>query len=252
MTAYCVRYKGFFKEVRVTTHSSAELAKACGDDTGGPEWSALVVSSEVDIDLGGPGLVALYNSMFPEPANHVKKFESRGIGKKRVFEVLERIYQYQPHEEAQAAPTRVDTQAAKPEGAPSGPPLEQEIEAIMAGKAAKKAAKAAKKTKPKKDPADRKPRGVGKAAGKVSEFRPIREGTDRQKVLKLMNGQNTAAQISQELGFGEKGEKKVGTIVFCMSRDNGIGYEFGGKGQIKALFPGEKTYKDAVKKPAAE
>ncbi len=111
------------------------------------------------------------------------------------------------------------------------------------------AAKKKAKKKTTKPAGDRKPRGKGKGAGKVADFRPVREGTDRQKVLKLMGGTNTAEQIAAELGMNAK---KVGTIVFCMSRDNGIGYEFGAKGQLKALYPGDKTYKDAVKKPSAE
>jgi hypothetical protein len=248
-TSYCISYKGFFQEVKVTTHPSPELAKACGDDTGGADWSALVVSSEVDVDLGGPGLIAIYNALaldsapVGEEVRKVEKFESKGVGKKRVFAILEQRYLSQPHETAEAAPSEGSSVAAEPTAGGESQASESEGEDMSKKKKVR--------VRVKKEPGERKPRGKGKPAGKVSELRPVREGTDRQKVLKLMNGSNTAEQIASEIG-DKMTAKKVGTIVFCMSRDNGIGYEFGVKGQLKAVYPGDKAYKDAVKKTPAE
>ncbi len=246
-TVYLAAQRGFFKDLKITTHPTPEAAEAFGAKYG-PEWAAHVIRDDNDPDLGGPALVSLYNAIGKGRPEHIdlKKFESRAIGKRRVYFVLDELYKHQPHEpHTPPAPGDTIQATTKPDegAAPEGE--EQESNDM----AAKKKAKKAKTAKPA---GEKKSRGKGKAAGKVADFRPVREGTDRQKVLKLMNGTSTAAQIAGELGFGEGGEKKVGTIVFCMSRDNGIGYEFGAKGQLKALYPGDKTYKDAVKKPSAE
>ncbi len=231
MTSYLISYKGAFKDVLVRTYPGPERAKAMFDSPSfstDPAVSGFVVSEENDIDLTGPGLVGLYNGLTGES---ISKFESRTVGRRRVWEAIREKYQHQPPDQGQAAPVEGSLNAAT------------DGEDDMAKKATKK--KAAKKTKA---PAgERKPRGVGKPAGKVADLRQVRDGTDRAKVLKLMTGKNTAAQIGQELGIDEK---KVGTIIFCLSRDCGIGYSFGEKGQVEAIYPGDKTYKDVIKKAA--
>jgi hypothetical protein len=242
MTTYLAAQRSVFKEVRVTTHPNPKAAAAFLESYPS-EWTGYVIADENDPDLSGPGLVMLYNALARGLPGHqdVKKFESRGAGKRRIWAVLTQAHEHKPHETAVPAPAveTGDTKEAVNQD-PGRGHEDQEIEAMASKKKTKKPAKPA---------GEKKSRGKGKAAGKVADFRPVREGTDRHKVLKMMNGSNTAEQIAAELGMNSK---KVGTIVFCMSRDNGIGYEFGAKGQLKALFPGEKTLKDAVKKPAAE
>lgn len=246
MTVFLVATRGVNKEVRVTTHPN-ELAAKSFLGSYGDEWSGHPIASDCDPDLSGPALVSLYNALAKNDPSHIdiKKFESRSVGKRRIWDFLNQAHQHKPHETAEAAPAveKGDTpEAAQP--VPGRDENEETDDMAAKKKAAKKAAK--KTTKPA---GEKKPRGKGKSAGKVADFRPVREGTDRQKVLKLMNGQNTAEQIGTELDMPAK---KVGTIVFCMSRDNGIGYEFGPKGQLKALFPGSNTYKDAVKAAKSE
>lgn len=249
MTSYCLVWRGAFKDPAVTTHPTVEVARgylALPKFAAG-EFDGLAIDKAEDIDLSGPGLVALYNALAPI-SGPVNKFESRSRGKERVFALIEDEYLYKPHAdfspaaevESPASPAD-ETQAPANAGEEAASPITEGGEDVATKKKARK-------SRAKTTTAERKHRGTGNAAGKVADFRQVREGTDRQKVLKLMNGQHTAEQIAQELGWGEAGAKKVGQVAFCLSRDCAIGYEFSESGKIKAVYPGEKTYRDAVKK----
>lgn len=233
MTAYLLTYVGVFEKIRVRTYPDVETAKAVYSQPGeDPRESGLYAGAPEDIDLTGPGLVSLYNSL---TGSSLSKFETRTVGKKRIFDILEERYQHQPHEAAPAAAS--PSEASTGEAAATTTEGDEDM-----AKKGKKVRVRAKRVK-----GEAKPRGVGKPAGKVSDLRLIREGTDRAKVLKLMTGRHTSAQIAQETGLDEK---KVGTIIFCLSRDCGIGYKFGEKGQVEAIYPGDKGYKDVIKKAA--
>lgn len=259
MIAYSMTYqagsKGLFNDLTIETHPDRPTADAyvASPKFADSKWAGISFDRAGDLSFGGPMLVQLYNHMRgatnPEAPDHLKKFESRARGQERVFALVEEKYLYQPHA-AFEAPAKGDLTASSAEGSsetPEGeaPGLEEGTEDM----AKKKAAKAAKKAKTTKPAGEKKPRGKGVGPGKVADFRQLREGTDRQKVLKLMNGQHTAEQIAQELGMESK---KIGQIAFCISRDCGIGYSFSDKGRLTAEYPAGKSYKDAVKKAAAE
>lgn len=103
----------------------------------------------------------------------------------------------------------------------------------------------AKKTKKAKT--ERTPRQNKKPAKKVSEFRQVREGTARAKVLEqLASGKRTVAQIAGSLGLTTA---QISTHMFCLWRDCGIGHDTDEKGIVSVIFPGEKSLKDALKAP---
>ena len=90
-------------------------------------------------------------------------------------------------------------------------------------------------------------RVVGKPAGLVGDFKQVRPGTARQKILKLMApGNKTVKQIADAV---ELDEKTVLVHANTMHRDCGIGYKVD-DGKLVALFPGSKTYEDAIKAEA--
>lgn len=114
-----------------------------------------------------------------------------------------------------------------------------------------------KTTAPKKD---KTPKPAKAAAGQkpkpVGELGTVREGTDRAKILALMDGTRTPAEISKAMGFPAKfsGDEKKATgyvnqHAYCAWRDSGVGYEFV-DGKLLALYPGKKTLADVVKAPA--
>jgi hypothetical protein len=255
MIAYSMTYqtgssKGLFNELTIETHPDLLTAAAyvASPKFADSKWAGISFDRAEDLSFGGPMLVQLYNHLRgatnPEAPDHLKKFESRARGQERVFALVEEKYLHQPHA-AFEAPAKGDLPASSTTDGAEGAGLEEGTEDM----AKKKAAKAAKKAKTTKPAGEKKPRGKGVGPGKVADFRQVREGTDRQKVLKLMNGQHTAEQIAQELGMESK---KVGQIAFCISRDCGIGYSFSDKGRLTAEYPTGKSYKDAVKKAAAE
>lgn len=126
------------------------------------------------------------------------------------------------------------------------PPIQRDEKEndTMATQAAAKAPKPAKAAKPAKAKTV-STRGKGKPAGKVADFRQVKVGSARERILSLMTGQHTAEQIAAMVGGIDAA--KVGAHAFCLSRDCGIGYEYGEGGTLKALFPTGKTLADALK-----
>lgn len=132
------------------------------------------------------------------------------------------------------------------------PPLDEDhtMETQTADAATGKTAKAAAPTKTPKAAAKAKAptktaRGKGKPAGKVADFTPVKDGSIRSQILRLMDGAMTAEQIGAKLGFDRA---KVNAHAFCLHRDCAIGYEVAADGKLRALFPGNKTLADALKK----
>ena len=104
---------------------------------------------------------------------------------------------------------------------------------------------AEKKDKTKKEPAA--PRVIKGDVGKVADFKPVRAGTARAKVVKMgAGGDKSVAQIASAID-GDR--KTVLTHLFCMNRDCAIGYEVTDDGKVVLTFPGSKTIDDAIKEP---
>lgn len=105
----------------------------------------------------------------------------------------------------------------------------------------------AKKTKTKTKEAAA-PRKIGASAGKVADFKPVRAGTARAKVIELgLKAAHTVAQIAARIG---KDEKMVLAHLFCLKRDSGIGYDVDENRRVTVTLPGSKTLEDAIKQPA--
>lgn len=196
------------------------------------EGRAVVAWSTAELGLlSGPELVALYNVVRRAP-EEVKRFATKADALRRVGALL-----------AAYDPDLVNRPALAGQTEPEP----------AAGAAGKKEAEVAKKKSTKVAPHTAKKgpasSSVGKPAGKVSDLKPIREGTARQKVLMAMSvdGGSTVAQAAARAGITEA---MVMQHAYCLHRDCGIGYQVV-DGKLRALYPGDRTYDDVVKKPAA-
>ncbi len=187
--------------------------------------------------FSGPTIVILYNALAESP---VKKFENLAQARARLVSVVERV----------ATPVTPEMLAA-PQTAESDPAsADQDQQPVTESTQTEEAAVAAKKkTKVKKEKSENGGRKLtSKPAGKVSEFKQARPGTVRAKVLEAIAGRGaTMEEIVKETGLEQK---SVVAHLFCTQRDCGIGYEVSPTGIIKALFPGDRTLKDALKAPA--
>jgi hypothetical protein len=84
----------------------------------------------------------------------------------------------------------------------------------------------------------------GKPAKRVDEFRPVRAGTDRAKLIEeLDSGKCKVPQMANKY-------KALSTMLLCMNRDCGIGYHVDEDLVITLKYPGSKTLEDAIKQPA--
>lgn len=85
--------------------------------------------------------------------------------------------------------------------------------------------------------------GHGKDPKKVSDFRTVRAGTTRARVVELCDGKKTVDQVAAAIG-GDR--KKVLAHLHCLWRDCGVGYSVGEDDRAVVLFPGSKTRADMV------
>lgn len=99
----------------------------------------------------------------------------------------------------------------------------------------------------KKEPVNR---DVSRPAGKVGDFKTVRSGTARATVVE-MAGKGSGAHVDDIAKAIESDAKTVMTHLYCMSRDCAFGYDVK-NGKASMVFPGSKTWKDAIGAPAAE
>lgn len=233
MNKYVVRYRlpltiANIKVDRFERFEDAEAFAKAPDNEGFAAFAADLDTSSL-AEIGSPLLVDLYNAMRDEDDREIKKFENRKIARDRFFARLGARFHHLSVTEVPAKKAEETSASTTQEG-------ETEL-------AKTKKAKAEKKPRAKTNGAGRE---VGKPAGLVADFGSVREGTDRAKVLKLMDGSKTAAQIAKAI---EKDEKTVMTVAYCLHRDCAIGYKVE-DGKLLALYPGQKTFEDALKKAA--
>lgn len=200
-----------------------------------PAVGAFVVDPETGFvsDMGTPFLVNLFNLWRAPDDKEIKKFENRNIARNRFIARLEANFQTQPVFEVPAKAT-----VSQSETVPSETVQQPEGESDLSANGKPKKAKAGGK------PREKSTREVGKPAGLVSDFGQVREGTDRAKILKAMDGSRTTAALAKLI---DKDEKTVMTIAYCIHRDCGIGYKLE-DGKLLAIYPGSKTFEDALKK----
>lgn len=242
MTIFIIQYRNYLEDVKVTRYvdqasASREMAKVHPD----PAVSSFVVNTDSNLaEMSSSMLVTLYNLWRDEGDKEVKKFENRTIARTRFLTRLEVRFGKLPEIEVPAEP------APKPETPAAAPPPGPGTPASAEAKEPEMATKTKKEKKEKKAKANGEGRVIGKPAGLVADFRQVRDGTDRQKVLKLMDGTKTVSQIAKAI---DKDEKYVLTAAYCLNRDSAIGYGIE-DGKLLATYPGSKTYEDAIK-PAA-
>jgi len=178
--------------------------------------------------MSGPQLVAWWNDAVRIAQQYqmisykpIQKFESREMGIKRCALLASSLRAAKSGEEAVAA--RDSGQA------------EEDVVA--------KKAKVAKKAN-----GEKKPRSGGKPCKPAAEMKTIRTGTDRYRVLSLVDGKRTLSRIA------ELAEMKPGYVrqhLHVANRDVGVGYSISADEVVELKFPGSKGLADYTKQPAA-
>ena len=82
----------------------------------------------------------------------------------------------------------------------------------------------------------------GKPAKSVAEFKTVRAGTARAKILRLIDGSSTLAEVASAVGLDAA---KVAAHLYCTWRDCGIGYRLD-DGKVTAVYPEGKSYDTTV------
>jgi len=226
MTAYLLHYTDFVKDLEVLKFSEPKLADIYSYDKLPNVRTAKIVSGEDsfrDRTSFSIGLItAIHNALGPE--RPVAQFDSHDIAARRTFSLLDEKFNH-----LEVTPVAL---AVNP---PMNVPTSQETIEMPKPKRANAAGVNRKTNK--------------KSAGTVAEFRPTREGTDRAKILKLMDGALTPEEIGREMGGGKFDAKYIMAHAYCLRRDCGIGYELTKDGKLVADYPRGKSYDDAIKPP---
>ncbi len=229
MTAYLLHYVDFVKDLNVLKFAEPKLADIYGFEKLPSDRSAKIVFGEESFkdhaQFSTSLLVAIYNALGPDKP--VGKFESHSAAARRTFALLYAKYN-------QLEITNVTL-------APSDPPIPVSTtkETMTMAKRPAKAKKAAA--------------GNGRvvnsrAPGTVAEFKQTRAGTDRARVLTMMDGTMTPDAIAAAMG-GRFNGKYVMAHAYCLRRDCAIGYDLTKDGNLIAVFPGKRTLEDAIKHP---
>ena len=219
MTAYLVHYVDFVKDVRVLKFAGPQQAEIYGFEKLPPDRTAKVVEDEDSFrDFSTNLLVAIYNALSPEKP--VSKFETRAAAARRTFAIIYAKFNQLEVTDVSADPAPASTVTEETTTMPKDA--------------------AAKKTRASK--------GSSKAAGFAADFKQTRAGTDRAKVLALMDGTLTPEEIAAKMG-GRFDAKYVMAHAYCLRRDCGIGYDTTKEGKLVAVYPARRSFADAIKGP---
>ncbi len=190
------------------------------------DHTAYVVQNLADLSnrvlFNGPMLLTLVNAL-SQCEKPVLKFSDLEAGRERVLKVLRTKFNDLPVSELPAAGTEQINKEKEP-----NVPKEPRVK-----KAAGAAPKAGKMVQ-------------GKPAGKVADFKQVRAGTVRDKLLHAMNGTMTPEEIAEQIGSTPQ---LVVSHAYCLHRDCAIGYEFLEGRKLRALYPANRTIEDAIKAP---
>ena len=196
--------------------------------------------------MTGPELVAAYNAMvdrglaagMPAAAwRHVKKFETNGAGAARCVKLEAAIQQVSPG--APSAEIAAGVAEASADANRDLRPNHLKANEQTRTAEAPVSAERAKKTRPAGEK-----KSKAHPAGKAADFRPVRAGTARARVIEAATRAGaTLASVAAHAGVDRR---TLMTHLFCLGRDCAIGYELDGEG-VKLLFPAALTAADAIK-----
>ena len=205
--------------------------------------------------MTGPELVAAYNAMvdrglaagMPAAAwRHVKKFETNGAGAARCVKLeaaIQDLFVYRewinafpgaPSAEIAAGVAEASADANR-DLRPNHLKANEQTRTAEAPVSTERA----KKTRPAGEK-----KSKAHPAGKAADFRPVRAGTARARVVEAATRAGaTLASVAAHAGVDRR---TLMTHLFCLGRDCAIGYELDGEG-VKLLFPATLTAADAIK-----
>jgi hypothetical protein len=223
---FLMHWSGIAEDLQVARYATKPAAQGAAEKLPN-ERSAWVIEEALDFkDVSGSIMVAIYNQWAHNP---IKKFENRDAAQRRVFMALTDKFGNLPMSDFQedtpplapepAAPT-IEPEAAAPEA-----PTNEEVPTTTMAKSKKERV------------------FTGYPASSVADFSPMRDGV-RASVLRLMDGKNTIGDIAKSV---RKKEAVVRQHMYLMSTVHGVGCEVSENGKVKAVFPGSKTVKDAIK-----
>ena len=187
-------------------------------------------------ELSGPDQVRAYNDLVARAVElgskdykRVERFADRAAGAKRCDCLASTV---RAIEEGQRA-------AASQKGPDAGTEV---IEGRADGRTRSDATAAPAEVK-----APRAPRAVGKPAGRPEDFRPVRSGTARAKIVSQIPT-DVPVKIDTVVQVTGIDRKTLMVHLACLHRDCAIGYEVDGDG-VRLVLPEGKTTADAVADP---
>lgn len=198
--------------------------------------------------LSGPQLVRWWNAACKvarddyqmESYREIQKFQSIEVGVKRCALLASALRAARSGAKAEAAREDEPITLGLLGPLPSSEP-EEDTMAKKQKAAAKRAAKA--------NGDARKPRVSDVAPKLASEMKMIRTGTDRYRVLSLVDGKRTLKRLGE---MAEMEPNYVRQHLSVANRDMGVGYKIDEDGVVTLRFPGSKGLEDYVKPAAAE
>lgn len=118
MKVYCLTHDGLFRNLIVTTHDGREAAKAWLASSKKVGGEVVANPDDLKNKVSGTTMVILHTTLAKIANSYgrdrkvadVTKFESRSVGARRCFELIEELYQNQAPEAA--APPKADEVAA--------------------------------------------------------------------------------------------------------------------------------------------
>lgn len=216
MIVYALAHTGGFVKVKLTKHEDRAGAVGWLEETG-PEWGGFTFELPEEIPLRRTSLSELYWKLF---GNELPVGSPLSDLKVRLFDDINDAYRtddftthtgdYQMSEEKAKAPAKEKKAKAAEEK------------------------KAVAKTYP---------------AGKVAEFKPVRAGSIRARIIGLMDGKHTIDQVAKAV---DSSRSNLRVTLNCLLRDCGIGHKIDDNENLTVLFPGSKTLADAVAAPEAK
>ena len=224
---FLITHPADLKTFLFTRYVDDAAAKAGLEGTPEGTFGNIVGAAEDLKNFGGASLVTMYNALRSD--NPITRFDTSANARRRVFEALESanlpVLAVPANAAAKEPPKKKAKQKPEP---PTG-----DADVVVAHH--DKEAAVAKKEKTTRA-------GLERPVGKVGDLKPVRDGSGRADVLKLLDGKHTAEAIVKQLKITSSA--LIGYARFFGKI--GIGISVAENGKVTAVYPGTKTIADVI------